>query len=466
MKHTLGLRKKGIRHRLLSMTLIEVMIDAAIMVVIAFVVIVALTGSFNSVNQASLIGTAGELANEKLEVLRNMSYDSLATQHGPIFPQGAVLDDETVTKNNKTFNVHTEIQYVDDPYDSLATSSPPDLNPADYKQITITIANKIGGKQLASTSTNIASRAAETASNTGVIKITVLDAAGLPVANANLTITNVIISPNLSILTQSEADGTFLIPNLPLSSGYHVVASKGGYSTDSTNPVTAQNTHPTNPDASVLLQQVSPVTLTIDRTATLNIHQNGLTQSTLVTIVGQKLIGSNPDIPKTSFTQDIFTTVTTSQIEFDSYQINPPSGTFITTCYPLLPVVVAPFSSTDITCTFTIDALAPRITKITPLQTPANATVGWEILGANFTVPTSVSVQNGANPEVPISGMTPDSTGTQLTGVVDMSALVPATYSVIVRTAAGQVIQANGLTIQSGSGGGSPAAPPVPSGGG
>ena len=49
--------------------------------------------------------SAVALANEKMEDIRNMTYDELATEHGIIYPGGNILDDETIVRKNINFNV-------------------------------------------------------------------------------------------------------------------------------------------------------------------------------------------------------------------------------------------------------------------------------------------------------------------------------------------------------------------------
>ena len=43
------------------------------------------------------------LANEKMEYLRDLPYDSLATQNGDIYPGGSITDNQEITRNNIKF---------------------------------------------------------------------------------------------------------------------------------------------------------------------------------------------------------------------------------------------------------------------------------------------------------------------------------------------------------------------------
>jgi hypothetical protein len=74
------------------------------------------------------------LAQEKIEVVRNMPYENIGTVGG--IPPGVLPQTETVTINNLAFEIKTTIVYIDDPFDGL---SPDDLLPTDYKRVSIEI---------------------------------------------------------------------------------------------------------------------------------------------------------------------------------------------------------------------------------------------------------------------------------------------------------------------------------------
>lgn len=75
------------------------------------------------------------IANEKMETIRNLSYNNIGTVGGEI--DGNILQDETVTENTRSYNVHTLIEYIQDPLDGL--NPPSDLAFEDYKKVTVTI---------------------------------------------------------------------------------------------------------------------------------------------------------------------------------------------------------------------------------------------------------------------------------------------------------------------------------------
>src|SRR3954469_16510321 len=97
-------------------TLVEVVFGAVIMALMVASVGSLFISNIQTVTlgKARAIGVA--LANEKMEALRDLPYDSVSTQNGTIYPPGNILDNETVTKDNFRFSVHTDINYVDDAY--------------------------------------------------------------------------------------------------------------------------------------------------------------------------------------------------------------------------------------------------------------------------------------------------------------------------------------------------------------
>ncbi|MFA5880371.1 MAG: type II secretion system protein, partial [Candidatus Margulisiibacteriota bacterium] len=59
--------------------------------------------------------TAASLANQKIEIVRNLPYNNIGTLGG--IPAGTIPQEETVTRNGYNFNVRTEIIYIDDTFD-------------------------------------------------------------------------------------------------------------------------------------------------------------------------------------------------------------------------------------------------------------------------------------------------------------------------------------------------------------
>ena len=254
------------------------MIDISLIALVATGVLSAYSASFKAMELAKAKTASVALANEKIEQIHNMPYDSLATEHGFIYPPGTILDDEELIRRGVRFNVHTVISYIDDPFDGNATGTiigkPQDLYPYDYKKVEVTVSKVGRNGYLSKLTTNVAAKAAETPSNTGIIKLCVIDSTGSPVSGATLTIENSELDPPVEKMSGvTGIDGCIMVPSLPPDSqnNYHLTATKDGFSTDLTYPRTAQNPNELYQDIDIIIQQVTEKTLIIDRLSTMEI---------------------------------------------------------------------------------------------------------------------------------------------------------------------------------------------------
>lgn len=348
-----------------------------------------------ALSKAKILAVA--LANEKMENIRNMPYDDLATMSGPIYPPGNISDEETLARSNMNLRVVTDIRYVDDPYDGNAQGTvigkPVDIYPYDYKKVTI-IVYKVGkNESLATLSTNVSGNAAETASNTGILYLCIIDASGQPVANADIKVVNTEVTPQVNIETTTDINGCIMIPALPPDqhNHYHLEATEDGYSTDMTYPRTAQNPNALNPDIDILAQQVTNVTLTIDKVSILRVRTvdvNGaIMPSVALYIEGSKEIYFNPQTFKYSedHTTDASGFLELTNMEFDDYKISVISaGLYLSSSTPTLPIHLAPDSIAEIIIRVTNSASAPRIVSVNPAQGVKPDLTSISATGANF----------------------------------------------------------------------------------
>ncbi len=226
------------------------------------------------------------LATEQLEYLRSLPYDQLATQGGAINTTGAKLPPtKERTVGPYTFVVTTAINYADDAFDGcliypsaqsylcrngpIKTGTPVDANPRDYKIIDVFVKEKNSNKEASRVSTQIAARVAETGGGTGAIVVSVVDSTGQVIGDAQVTVVNTTVTPNINQTINTDVNGVALFLDVTPDSGkdYIVSVSKSGYSSLSTIPVSG-SLLPTYPNISVISQQVTSSTMKIDRTAT------------------------------------------------------------------------------------------------------------------------------------------------------------------------------------------------------
>src|SRR5690606_13925038 len=106
-------------------TLLSILIHASFTLVSSLYTLI-------SFNRARI--SAKHLAQEKMELIRNLPYDEIGTQGG--IPSGSLLQNESIQQNGLNFNVKTDIIYIDDPFDD---TSPDDLLPTDYKRVRVDV---------------------------------------------------------------------------------------------------------------------------------------------------------------------------------------------------------------------------------------------------------------------------------------------------------------------------------------
>ncbi len=294
--------------------------------------------------------TASALANEQFEIIRNLPYADVGISGG--IPSGVLTANKTVVRDSVSFNVVTTVRNVDDPFDGTIGGNPNDLSPADYKLAEVVITCPTC-KQFStmSFSTNVAPKDLESASTNGALFIQVLDANGQPLPGANVHIENNAEIPPIVIDDTTNVDGLLTIVDAPPGiEAYEITVTKPGYSEEQTYPTGAPgNPNPSKSHATVLLQQVTQVTFSIDRTSAFEISSVRDTCSAVgsidFTLAGTRVIGTNPDILK--YDQDHITSAggakSVTGLEWDTYGIALIDGAYdLIGTIPLIPLGLSP----------------------------------------------------------------------------------------------------------------------------
>lgn len=214
----------------------------------------------------SYIVEATEIANQKMEKIRNLRYDDVGTETGS--PHGIVPEYETVERNG-TYVVHTMITFYDDPYDGTLAAGNDNVF-VDYKIVTIDVSwqGRFGSKKI-SVFSKVVPNTRETLAGYGLMKLLTVDANGGIMPNANIHIEN--DSPLLSADYISNEEGEFDVALLPDFEGYEVTVSKTGYSTEKTYARDAVNLNPSKPNLSVYENIVTEESFSIDLLGDFNI---------------------------------------------------------------------------------------------------------------------------------------------------------------------------------------------------
>ncbi len=316
-------------------TLIETLVGSAIFLILALSSYKAFSVLIEAVSVSRTKVTAIDLANEKFEIIRNLSYKDVGIIGG--LPIGKITRNQTVLQNNYLFNIQTTIRNIDDPFDGTIGGNPSDLSPADYKSVNLEIScsNCKSFSPLKFT-TLVAPHALETASTNGALFIRVFDANGLPIQGTSVHITNGQTNPSTIIDETTDNNGWIKIIDAPPgTNAYNIIATKSGFSQDQTYPIGGiAGPNPLLPDATVVIQKVTQTSLSIDKLSSLNVTTMNSACKALANIgfslTGTKLIGT-PSIlkyPTQTFTTNTSGAYTASSLEWDSYKVLLTSGLY------------------------------------------------------------------------------------------------------------------------------------------
>ncbi len=323
-------------------------------IIVTFIIGTAVAGLFGlflmtlrsaQVGERRIVAVA--LANEKMELIRNLPYANVGTAGG--VPAGTLAQEETITRNNQTYTVRTDIRYVDDLYDGDAdgiqeeeerviichqpgTSAEKTLEVSasaldahighgdttgacgeqgegtpegdeynvDYKQVRVEVSwpsqDQISPVLLI---TYIAPQGIEGGELGGTLDFHAFDAAGAAIVGATVELTNDEVDPAINMTTQTNEEGHVVLPGLPpASDSYHVAVTKAGFTTEQTYPLTA--TFAPLPDYSafsLVAEEVTSKTFFIDVLSTLTITTQDEEEAALGNIAyhlrGTKSIGQN-----------------------------------------------------------------------------------------------------------------------------------------------------------------------------
>jgi len=246
---------------------------------------------------------ATALANQKMEVIRSVTYDAIGTKHwnGSSWvygiPPGDLLEDETISVNTTRYEVHTFAQYVDDPFDGTVSSS--DTIPTDYKRVRITVAWGLGGPdQTVAIFGNFSPNGVESSSGGGVLSINVLDSSGAGVPGASVHI--VYGAQGVDVTGTTDGTGNITLPGAPAGSEKYVLTfTKNNYYGSVTYP--SYPTSPYNPvdvHASVTASVLNQKTVIMDRDVTIPLKTQdpfgNPIPSVNFTLEGGRILGSDP----------------------------------------------------------------------------------------------------------------------------------------------------------------------------
>lgn len=325
---------RPIVHKDSGLSLIGIIISAGIFLILSLVVITLISTSYRILSFTRTRTTAKHIAQEKMEFIRNLTYDEVGTMGG--VPDGEIEQFEQISRNGLNYTIQTTIIYVDDPFDGVSGGTPGDTSPADYKRVRI----DVSWEGIASSSsspvvfvTDISPPDVESEESGGALSLLVFDSQGQPVPQADVTIIADETTPQINLSVTTSDTGYYVLTGLPTCvECYDITVTKEGYTTDKTY-TTAEVANPNKPPASVLEGNLTEISFSIDQLSELSINSHNPRLSSFSTLPnltfrlrGSKQIGTDvADFPvykiDEEYTTDGSGNITLADFEWDTYEI-------------------------------------------------------------------------------------------------------------------------------------------------
>lgn len=242
------------------------------------------TGSRHIINAKNRLGALA-LANEKMEVVRNLSYDDIGTDTGAV--EGVLEENEDVSKSTRQYHVHTLVEYIDDAFDGEGFGA--DNVPTDYKIVTITVSWGAGAlaDEVRLISRFVPQGLEVLDPDHGILSINIFSdqpgGAGIP--SSTVRVVNTETGLDTTVETDSTGNVTLMGDRITDSiQKYQIMATKSGYETAITYPPYPETAYnPTDVHASVVTGAMN----------VFNMVQNKLTALTVKTTdpLGKSLSG-------------------------------------------------------------------------------------------------------------------------------------------------------------------------------
>ena len=278
-------------------SILEVISALFIFSVITLTIYSSFQVGFKSLLRSKHRVAAAALANEKMEIIRNLPYNSIGTEGG--VPSGSLPQNEEVWKSNQRFDVHTYIRYVDDPFDGVEGGNPSDDIPTDYKEVKIEVtwAGVSVGHGVILVSKFVPD-GVETNVGGGTLKLNVLDGGGEGIPGVSTRIVNDEVDPHKDISTFTDASGTALLVGMPPGDrNYQISISKDGYESVTTLPPYPESSFdPADVHASVIEGALNTKGIVINKLSNLRINSKDTAGQTLpnmhLNLKGGRVIGT------------------------------------------------------------------------------------------------------------------------------------------------------------------------------
>lgn len=254
-------------------TFVELLVTAAIIGLVFGGLMMSIQFAVKLISSAKAKTGAVSLANEQLEYIRSLPYDSIGTVSG--IPSGLIPQNATTSLNGITYYKRVLIQYVDSPDDGLGASDSNGIV-ADYKRAKVEYSWRgSNGTSSIFLISDIAPPGIESTAGGGTIAVNVFDANVQPVAGAAVRVVNNTTTSTIDTTQYTNSDGVAFFAGAPAAAQYELTVTKSGYSTDGTYTATSSNPSPATPPIAVVAGTVSTMNFQIDKLSTLIVRTIG-----------------------------------------------------------------------------------------------------------------------------------------------------------------------------------------------
>ncbi len=310
-------------------TLIEAMIFLFIFSVSAMAFYAAFVTATNYIIESKIRLMAAALANERMEIVRNLDYADIGTIGGS--PSGNISQHETIVRSGRNFYIFTLVQYVDDPFDDSEQGTPDDEITTDYKRVRIKVAwedDILSSKEVVAVST-FAPPKKEVPAGGGTLAVNVLDQTGSGISQVLVHITNPGESIDMEVVTDNTGNISF--PGAPADDeqDYHIEISKDDYySAQTYPPYPTSDFDPIDENVAMEEGELKAVSIITDQSADFTIRTENLFGTAMpsvdFTLKGGRKIGDtvpdpdpdNPQYDKFDF-EDNFNSGSSGEEEFE-----------------------------------------------------------------------------------------------------------------------------------------------------
>lgn len=305
-------------------TLIEILIGLAIVGFLVVSIYLALNSMVVNIGESKQRVGAIAIANEKMEIMRNLDYEEVGLVDGII--SGPILAFEIVTRNNFDYRVFIDVRYVDDELDDTGGD---DLINTDYKLVEIRVEwDHFDSVKSVEFVSNFVPNGIETDMGGGSLVLNTMTSGGEIVGNVAVNLDSIEDSPSVNYNASTDSSGNLILQGVP-SQTYRITLSKDGYEDVRTYPNPPDSSfNPINSDFYVNEGYLNSKNFYINPSADLKIKTVNILDETgisgvTIELEGGQLIGTSPDTYNLSNTLNTNSSgeINYTNISYGSYDI-------------------------------------------------------------------------------------------------------------------------------------------------